>query len=207
MVRERLAADERRTQILDAALALFVTNGYQATTVEEILAAVGIAKGTLYHHFPSKEAILEAIVLRTCERTAERARAIADGDGSPLERFLGIIASARVDDAEMGLVEQFHAPGNAEFHLMSIVEMIRRLTPVLAEVVEEGQGTCFDVARPREAVEVLLAAAGLLLDGGIFEDGPERKQARAAAVLEAGERLLGVPAGAMAEAMRGAQRP
>lgn len=200
---ERHSAQERRAQILDEALALFITKGYQRTTIEDILSAVGIAKGTLYHHFRSKEAILEAIVLRTCERAAERARAIASGEGTALERFLKVLASARVQDDEERLVEQFHAPGNAEFRLMSIVEMIRHLAPVLTELVEEGQGTDFHVDRPREAVEILLAAGGILLDGGIFEDGPELLQARAAAIFEAGERLLGVPA----ETLAGAQRP
>ena len=171
---ERHSAQERRAQILDEALALFITKGYQRTTIEDILSAVGIAKGTLYHHFRSKEAL-----------------------------FLKVLASARVQDDEERLVEQVHAPGNAEFRLMSIVEMIRHLAPVLTELVEEGQGTDFHVDRPREAVEILLAAGGILLDGGIFEDGPELLQARAAAIFEAGERLLGVPA----ETLAGAQRP
>ena len=42
---------------------LFTTKGFQPTTMEDILGIVGIAKGTLYYHFPSKEQILKALVL------------------------------------------------------------------------------------------------------------------------------------------------
>ena len=54
---------QRREEILDAAHTLFTTKGFQPTTMEDILRIVGIAKGTLYYHFPSKEQILRALVL------------------------------------------------------------------------------------------------------------------------------------------------
>lgn len=53
---------ERREQILSIAAHLIATHGYSATTVRDIADEAGILSGSLYHHFPSKEAILQEIL-------------------------------------------------------------------------------------------------------------------------------------------------
>ena len=53
--------DQRRREILEAATELFGRHGYDATTVQAIAARAGVAAGTVYLHFPSKEAILDAL--------------------------------------------------------------------------------------------------------------------------------------------------
>lgn len=57
-------ADIRKNEILDAAGILFTEKGYENTSVTDIMNAVGIAKGTLYHHYKSKEDILNALIKR-----------------------------------------------------------------------------------------------------------------------------------------------
>lgn len=52
----------RRNEILDAAERLFVAKGFDGTSTGDILAEVGIACGTLYYHFKSKEDILDAMI-------------------------------------------------------------------------------------------------------------------------------------------------
>ena len=49
--------EARKQEILETAMKLFAEKGYDATSVEEITATVGVAKGTLYYHFSSKEEI------------------------------------------------------------------------------------------------------------------------------------------------------
>jgi AcrR family transcriptional regulator len=56
-------AQQSRARIVDSALALFVRQGYKATSVSEILEATGLARGALYHHFPEgKKAVFLAVV-------------------------------------------------------------------------------------------------------------------------------------------------
>ena len=55
-------ATERKNEILDAAEELFAAKGYDATSTGDILERVGIARGTLYYHFQSKEEILDALM-------------------------------------------------------------------------------------------------------------------------------------------------
>jgi AcrR family transcriptional regulator len=54
----RVRGERNRIALLDAALELFRTTGYEATTVEQIAARAGVAPRTFFHHFPSKEDVL-----------------------------------------------------------------------------------------------------------------------------------------------------
>lgn len=54
---KRLSKEKRREQIKEIALKLFIDNGYSKTTMDEIVQAVGISKGGMYHHFSNKEEI------------------------------------------------------------------------------------------------------------------------------------------------------
>lgn len=57
-------AEERKKEILDVAEELFTAKGYDNTSTTDILDRVGIARGTLYYHFKSKEEILDVLINR-----------------------------------------------------------------------------------------------------------------------------------------------
>ena len=66
---------DTKERILTEALRLFAEGGYEATSVSDIAAALGITKGALYRHYDSKRAILNGILARMETRDAEQARA------------------------------------------------------------------------------------------------------------------------------------
>lgn len=74
---------EPHDRLIEAAFRLFSEpKGYYSVTVAEIAAAAGIAKGSVYRHFPSKEALFTAVVENLCDDTAQRfAQAVADLGG------------------------------------------------------------------------------------------------------------------------------
>ncbi len=74
------AAGEPQQRLIEAAIRLFSEpKGYASVTVSEIAAAAGIAKGSVYRHFPSKEALFTAVVENLCQDTADRfAQAVAE---------------------------------------------------------------------------------------------------------------------------------
>ena len=189
---------QRREEILDAAHTLFTTKGFQLTTMEDILGVVGIAKGTLYYHFPSKEQILKALVLRIVHQVEQQAHEIAASSAPAVDKLKAIMAEMRVEGTESELIEQFHTPGNAEFHLLSITAMIEHLTPVLAEVITQGvaEGT-FNTERPHDVIELLLSASGILLDQEILEAGPDELARRQETLIWASETLLGAAPGSL----------
>ena len=182
MTTQHLNAAARQEQILDAARRLFLTKGYEATTIEDVLTAVGIAKGTLYHHFPGKEAILDAIVLRTVDAIVQRAQAAADGPQPATTRFLAVVGAARAPPEDIELAPQIRATGNLRLHVLAMTETWTRLVPILTRLVEEGAAAGeLSTTDPRGSVEVILSAGLTMLDGGLFpsvddDDTSERRQ-------------------------------
>jgi TetR/AcrR family transcriptional regulator, cholesterol catabolism regulator len=87
--RREMTAEERRQQIIDQAAAMFDSAPYHATSMDDIAAAVGIAKPTLYHYFNSKTQILfeihEALIGRLLERHS------SPRPGAPREQLLRIM--------------------------------------------------------------------------------------------------------------------
>ena len=197
---------QRREEILDAAHTLFTTKGFQPTTMEDILGIVGIAKGTLYYHFPSKEQILKALVLRIVCQVEQQAREIAASSAPAADKLAAIMSAMRLVDTETKLVDQFHAPGNAEFHLLSITAMIEHLTPVLAEVITQGVSEgIFTTERPHDAVELLLSASGILLDHDIMKPSHAELARRRESLIWATETLLGAQPGSLGFLMEAEQ--
>ena len=182
MTTQHLNAAARQEQILDAARHLFLTKGYEATTIEDVLTAVGIAKGTLYHHFPGKEAILDAIVLRTVDAIVQRAQAAADGPQPATTRFLAVVGAARAPQEDIELAQQIRATGNLRLHVLAMTETWTRLVPILTRLFEEGAAAGeLSTTDPRGSVEVILSAGLTMLDGGLFpsvddDDTSERRQ-------------------------------
>jgi AcrR family transcriptional regulator len=93
-------ARDTRARLIEAAIALVIERGWPSTTVERIAARAGVAKGTFFVHFPTKEAIVLALVEKQITRAlARRDEAYAQG-ATPLERLasatleLGVQAAA-----------------------------------------------------------------------------------------------------------------
>lgn len=79
--------ESRRDELLDAAAGLFARRGYHATTIEDVVAEAGVAKGTVYWYYRSKKALFLAVLERAAaDFRAELARRVA-GISSPLARL------------------------------------------------------------------------------------------------------------------------
>lgn len=67
-------AQPTRTRILNAAREIFSENGFHSASMKAICKSCAISPGTLYHHFISKEALIQAIILQDQERALARFR-------------------------------------------------------------------------------------------------------------------------------------
>ncbi|WP_165170397.1 TetR/AcrR family transcriptional regulator [Adlercreutzia sp. ZJ242] len=86
-------ARDTRNDILNAAMELFATQGFAATTVKDIATRVGVKDASLYNHFKSKRAIFEAII----ERELAHLQDLSDQDSAPHE--VGAPREAAIDPA------------------------------------------------------------------------------------------------------------
>lgn len=88
-----------RQQLIAVATELFAARGYEGTSVEAVLERAGVSRGSLYHHFASKERLFEAVVesvhARVGEATLEAVAAAGDADPQSLLRA-GYLAWVRL---------------------------------------------------------------------------------------------------------------
>ena len=159
--------EERKNEILDISEMLFATKGYVKTTVNDILQLIGIAKGTFYYYFQSKEEVMNEIVMRFIGIGVGDAKAIAsDPNLNAQEKIFQIIMPKNESTTQKKhILEQLHQVNNAEMHQKSLVETILKLTPIIVEIVEQGikEGS-FKTPYPREVVEFLLVSSQFLFD-------------------------------------------
>src|SRR5688500_3780420 len=85
-----------RKKILEAARRLFADNGYEATTTRDIAQAAGIASGTLFNYFPTKEAILSCLAAEASAEANAVADATSKAPAESLEEDLFSLVAARL---------------------------------------------------------------------------------------------------------------
>ena len=191
--------EERRKEILETAERLFLTKGYTKTTVNDILKEIGIAKGTFYHYFKSKEEVMDEIIMRIIKDDVAKAKVIVSNPNIPvLEKLFRVLMeqSPKSGDIKDKMIEQFHQPNNAEMHQKSLVQSIIHLSPVLTEILEQGiEEGIFSTSYPQETIELLLSSAQVIFDDGLFQWKPEEMMRRAKAYIKMMEVSVGAKEG------------
>lgn len=190
--------DERKNEIIDTAERLFAIKGYEQCSVNDILTEIGIAKGTFYHYFKSKEEVLDAVIDKATELIAERVSEVANNKNISFDdKVLQIFLAMKIENQmEEGLLEEMHKVENTLMHQKSLVSIMEVLTPILTQVVEEGnQSGTFHCEYPEQFIQIFLSSAITLLDDGIFRVAPEKEQGLFIALVAVLEKMLGVEEG------------
>lgn len=156
-------AEARPEEILDAALNEFTTRGFEAARMEDIAKAAGISKAAVYLYFPSKMALLEALIEAKVAPLAHQVRQLSEaGRATPMQalRNLATLAVHRIADPAifavprlvLGLAGRF--PDIAEYYRTHVVEHARA---ALEALVRAGiaQGVFRDVD-PRAATRAMI---------------------------------------------------
>ena len=196
-------AAERRNEILDVAERLFCSRGYDQTSTNDILAEIGIARGTLYYHFSSKEDILDAMIDRILDEIVRRASRIAlDGSIPVLERMTQTILASNVDTKTGDMIlEQMHKPQNALMHAKMQERLLKQLIPLFTKLIEDGisQGL-MQTDDPEDTIEMLLLYSNTVFDDAIAYSEKEKKK-KVLAFISNTELLLHMEKGSLLEAM------
>ena len=189
---------ERKAEILAAAEVLFTTKGYASSTVNDILMMLNIAKGTFYHYFASKEALMDAVIARYIDAEIAAALDVAEMPQLTAHEKLFRILSGAGRDREFcdRLERETQALGNADMQQRTMAPIVLRLSPILANIVRQGirEGT-FNTEYPQECMEILLAASEFLLHGSAFVWNSQQRLQKARALACVAEKALGVAKG------------
>jgi AcrR family transcriptional regulator len=152
----------RRAELLDCAQRLFLTRGYERTTVNDVIAETGLSKGAFYHHYRSKEDLLEAVAARFAGEAAGFIEVLRDEQADALARLNQMLSLGR--EWKRGRIAELRAmfvtllePQNAPLYHRIVGAVSAVLAPALARIIAEGQASgAFDAGDPALAAEVLL---------------------------------------------------
>jgi|SRR5574344_1419533 AcrR family transcriptional regulator len=193
-------ADERRTEILDSATKLFAEKGYDSTSVTDIMNEVGIAKGTLYYHFKSKEEILDGIIERIKETLISNAKLVLENKSLNLyQKISKALLSLQVQESSgKEIFSEVHKPQNALMEQKILKEMIKDVTPVLSELIEEGnKEKVFNCEYPYESAELFITYGNIVFDSNYVQMTPEQMFIRINAFIKNMEKVLGAKDGSL----------
>jgi len=205
---------QTRDRILHVAFTLFLQRGYDHTPIQAIIDAVGIAKGTFYHHFKSKEEMLVTLVEAQSRRVVEALKPVVDDPD--LDAVTKILRASQVAVAQKGadlgpetrvLLQQMRSPANRQ--LAAAIDRIGTLwiLPFYARCIRQGVAEgVFHVWDPELAAELFLGSVMALkdrisdlflaaLDGDLAAG--DRLVAVYEAIEQALERQLGVAEGTL----------
>ncbi|WP_394139908.1 TetR/AcrR family transcriptional regulator [Cytobacillus oceanisediminis] len=198
-------AEERRNEILDAADELFGQKGFDGTTTKDILDKVGIARGTLYYHFKSKEDLMDALIERYNNHLLGVAKEISKDKRIPIiERIIRVVMSMNLrGGSSKEIMEHIHKPQNALMHQKIQKFIFNGITPIMTEIIQEGieQGM-FQTLYPYECMEMVVTYMNTVFDDDMVEMTVEERASRIHAFIFNAERLLGAESGSLMEVMQ-----
>jgi AcrR family transcriptional regulator len=162
MTRETVV--DSRQEILRTAARLFQQRGYDATSMNDVAAALKLSKGGLYHHFQSKDEILYEIMNHAMEITQERVlnpvRSIADPEErlrALIRRHIEVVLSPRDREITVMLHENHPLPPALRKRINARKkDYIHFLESLMTEVQDKGQHQAKGKVSPRAAAFALL---------------------------------------------------
>jgi len=199
-----MADSNKYDKILDALQQLLIDKNMQNISVSDIAARAGIGKGSIYYYFPSKEAILDALIRRNYEKPLQTAKELADQtDIPPFTRMAMLFQACRSSAA--AFLKQggeknraISLQDSAYLHQKYLNYLISELTPNLAKII--GQGIAageihFDY--PEALAEIVLIVLGVKLNNTFLSTTPEDCEYTIKGLIALLEQGTGVPKGTL----------
>lgn len=205
--------DVRRADLVRAAWGVFAERGYEKATIAEVIERAGVSKGGFYHHFKSKEDLLEAVTMAVSEDALRGLTTLFDDPSlGALERLQLFLSGGhrwkREHAAELApvFIDALVLGGDHRLRQRMTEAAVMRLAPVLRRLVDEGMASGqFDVTAPGLTVEILLRGSELRfkvtaqairdIRAGRTEAGLAAMAVHIAEEEALFERLLGLPRG------------
>jgi TetR/AcrR family transcriptional regulator, fatty acid metabolism regulator protein len=182
---ERAAAvEDKRRQLIDAAVRVFARKGFYASRVGDIAEEAGVAHGLLYHYFDSKDEVLEAIFHENWSVLVARVEAVEETD-EPAEDQLRHIAAIvlrtwlHLPDVVRVVVREFGRSPEVAARLGELARPIEAIERVIARGIERGEFR--SDLDPRFAATVVYGSVDELLTAWVLGRLPSGEDEVAAA--------------------------
>ncbi len=203
---------ERKNELLDTAQEIFLTKGYKQTSVESIIKKVGVAKGTFYYYFKSKEDLLDKLVKRMTSKIRVEIKKIVEKKDldaiSKLEKAYSVAGNIKLENIHLIklMLKILYEKDNLILRYKVYKSNIELIVPEFAKIIEQGvKEKSFNTPYPYEAARLFFELGSILGDAISkllleLEEKPENmdKMVKEIEVYEdAMERILGAKKGAI----------
>lgn len=170
--------EETVAKILDVSMRLFTEQGYEHTTIQDIVDALGMSKGAIYHHFKSKEDIYDHISDLYYDRQdwfRDPAQFPGETGRDKINGLLSFLLSDP-DKLELDRVAVF-TTANPRMVVLALESTIRDAAPCLEALIRLGNADgSLRVEQPREAAEAFMMLMNMWI--GVFASTPEDMEAK-----------------------------
>ena len=174
-----MPVSDKYNRILDAFQKLLESQNIQKISVSDIARTAGIAKGSIYYYFPSKDAIVEALVERSYAASIETAKQLAKQENiPPFTRMALIFQACRNSSSEF--LKQNKATTNSSVQEQTLLHhkylryIITELKPVLAEIIRQGlEGGEISFEHPDSLAEIVLLVLTVKIDNTLIPSTKE----------------------------------
>lgn len=175
-----MADSKKYDQILNALQQLMIDKSIQNISVSDIAAKAGIGKGSIYYYFPSKEAILDALIQRNYEAPLQTAKNLADQtDIPPFTRMAMLFQACRSSAAAFlrqggEQTRSITLQESAYLHQKYLNYLISELKPNLARIISQGiEAGEIHFDYPEALAEIVLIVLGVKLNNTFLSTTPE----------------------------------
>lgn len=190
--------------ILDALQQLMVDKSIQNISVSDIAAKAGIGKGSIYYYFPSKEAIMDALIRRNYEAPLQTAKNLADQtDIPPFTRMAMLFQACRSSAAAFlrqsgDKTRTITQQESAYLHQKYLNYLISELKPNLARIISQGiEAGEIHFDYPEALAEIVLIVLGVKLNNTFLSTTPEDCEYTIRGLISLLERGTGLPEGTL----------
>lgn len=161
--RQRKSPEARRADLVTAAATLFAERGVSPTAVSDIVKAAGVAQGTFYLYFESKEAVVCAVVEALIHDLIARVEPLlVHSDVGAPEKLEALVVALREfsdEPYEIELMQAFHRPDNEQIHDRVARQVSEWLVPHITSIIQQGVAEgAFVSEDPESTARFILAA-------------------------------------------------
>lgn len=190
-------------KILDALQTLLERKNIQNISVSEIAQTAGIGKGSIYYYFPSKDAILDALVERNYQKPLDTAKTLAQQtDIDPYTRMAMLFQACRASSMEFlrhgTAISHEDNRDQAFIHHKYLTYLITRMKPELTALIQQAidnGDSQFD--HPAALAEIVLIVLAVKIDNTLVPSTTEEIEETIRGLIELLEKGTGNPAGAL----------
>lgn len=198
MTRIKKDPEVRRTELIDAAFSLFCSVGYEKTMIIDIVKKIGVAKGTFYYYFPTKEAVLEAICTRWATELAASFK-VESRQFTALDKLQSFIVQLLLPSELDVLFDRLWAEEQLNLLYKTWQHQLETVfNPLLADMIQQGnqEGT-MHVVYINETIAFFWNTLNCLWEASFWKEPSEVFINKVKIVESVLERILGIEDGVL----------